>query len=287
MSGVPAGADPVPGRDVPVPARVVERVQESPTIVTLRLELEGAGAHEAFSFRPGQFNMLLVPGVGEVPISISSDPDRDRLLGHTVRMVGRVTRVLARLPVGARLGVRGPFGRGWPLEAARGGDVVVLAGGLGCAPVVGAIRYVLHRRADYGRLVVMQGVKHAEDLIWRAQYEAWAREPDVQVLLAADVAGGDWPWNVGPVTELLEAARFDRGRCTVLMCGPEPMMVAAARRLEGMGVPPQAIHLSMERNMQCAVGRCGHCQLGPWFVCRDGPVFRYDTIRPLLGVRGF
>ena len=282
-----ATPEPVSGIDLPVPARVAGRVQESPTIVTLRLELEDPARQAAFRFAPGQFNMLHLPGVGEVPISISSDPDHDTFLGHTVRMVGRVTRALARLPVGARLGVRGPFGRGWPLEAARGGDVVVLAGGLGCAPVVGAVRYVLHRRRDYGRLVVMQGVKHAEDLIWRAQYEAWAREPDVQVLLAADVAGGDWPWNVGPVTELLEGARFDRGRCTVLMCGPEPMMIAAARRLEALGVPAAAIHLSMERNMQCALGRCGHCQIGPWFVCRDGPVFRYDRIRPLLGVRGF
>lgn len=282
-----ATPEPVPGIDFPVPARVAGRVQESPTIVTLRLELEDPARQAAFRFAPGQFNMLHLPGVGEVPISISSDPDHDTFLGHTVRMVGRVTRALARLPVGARLGVRGPFGHGWPLEAARGGDVVVLAGGLGCAPVVGAVRYVLHRRRDYGRLVVMQGVKHAEDLIWRAQYEAWAREPDVQVLLAADVAGGDWPWNVGPVTELLEGARFDRGRCTVLMCGPEPMMIAAARRLGALGVPAAAIHLSMERNMQCALGRCGHCQIGPWFVCRDGPVFRYDRIRPLLGARGF
>ncbi|RMD80156.1 MAG: Ni/Fe hydrogenase subunit gamma [Gammaproteobacteria bacterium] len=270
--------------DLPRVARVAERVQETPSIVTLRLALEDGAP---YAFAPGQFNMLHLPGVGEVPISLSSDPEHDRLLGHTVRAVGRVTRALARLPVGARLGVRGPFGRGWPLAAARGRDVVVLTGGLGCAPVVAAVRYVLRRRAAFGRLVILQGVKHAEDLLWREQYQAWARAPDTQVLLAADVAGGDWPWAQGPVLELLDQARFRPEACTVMMCGPEPMMVAACRRLEAMGVPREAVFLSMERNMQCARGLCGHCQLGPFFVCRDGPVFRYDAIAPLLGRRGF
>ena len=277
-------AAPTPGLDLPRPARVAERVQESPSIVTLRLALEDGAP---FAFRPGQFNMLHLPGVGEVPISLSSDPEHEALLGHTVRAVGRVTRALARLPVGAWLGVRGPFGRGWPLEEARGRDLVVLTGGLGCAPVVAVVRYALRRRADYGRLVILQGVKHAEDLIWRGQYEAWAREPDTQVLLAADVAGGDWPWAQGPVLELLDQASFDPAGCTVMMCGPEPMMVAAARRLEALGVPREAVYLSMERNMQCARGLCGHCQFGPWFVCRDGPVFRYAEVAPLLGRRGF
>lgn len=273
---------------LPWEAEVVERVQESRTIVTLRLRLTDPARAAAYRFSPGQFNMLYLYGGGEVPISIASDPDdAGGLLDHTIRAVGRITRALVRLGPGERLGIRGPYGRGWPLEAARGKDLVLVTGGLGCAPVVSVINYVLRRRADYGRLTILQGVKHADDLIWRSQYEDWMRLPDTQVLLAADVGGPHWPFSVGNVTVLFDQARLAPQNAVVMMCGPERMMQAASSELIRRGFAPEQIWVSMERNMQCAVRHCGHCQYGPHFVCSDGPVFNYTEIAAIFDKTGF
>ena len=178
-------------------------------ICTLRLAFDDCPAAEPYAFTPGQFHMVYLHPVGEVALSIVSDPLDHHFFDHTVRPVGRVSGGLVRLHPGDRVGIRGPFGRGWPLDAARGRDLLLLTGGLGCAPVVSVIRYVLRRRADYGRLVILQGVRHADDLIWRAQYEAWGRAPATEVLLAADVAGHDWPWAEGPVVDLLDHVSLD------------------------------------------------------------------------------
>ena len=273
--------------NVPLAATVIARTQESPTIFTLRIRIDDDAAQAAFRFAPGQFNMLYLFGVGEVPISIMSDPDDRDGLGHTIRALGRVTRGLAELKPGDALGLRGPFGRGWPLTELAGRDVVVVTGGLGCAPVVSVIHYLLRRRERFGRLVVIQGVRHAEDLIWREEYARWAALPETQVLVAANEGAALWPWHVGRVTELFDQARFDPANAVALMCGPEGMMHAAASHLLQRGVPDTRLHLSMERNMQCAVGRCGHCQFGGAFVCRDGPVFNWRDGQPLLGKRGY
>ncbi|MEW6728317.1 MAG: FAD/NAD(P)-binding protein [Pseudomonadota bacterium] len=269
---------------LPREAELVERIQETPTVFTLRLRLtDGA----PYAFAPGQFNMLYLYGVGEVPISIVGDDAGEGLLTHTIRAVGRVTRGLAALGAGDRIGLRGPFGRGWPLTEAEGRDVVVVTGGLGCAPSVSIIHRILRRREHYGRLTIIQGVKHADDLIWRAQYEAWAKMPKVRVLLAADVATPGWGGHVGLVTALFDRLEVDAGLAMAMLCGPEGMMKAAATGLIRQGLAEENIFLSMERNMQCAVGHCGHCQFGPRFVCRDGPVFAWPQVRELLGTRGF
>lgn len=272
---------------LPFEAEVVERLQDAATIFTLRLRITDPARRNAYRFEPGQFNMVYLYGVGEVPISIVSDPRHCDTLDHTIRAVGRVTRGLAALRVGDRLGLRGPFGRGWPLQEAHGKDVVVATGGLGCAPVVSVIHYVLQRRAQFGRLVIMQGVKHSEDLIWREQYERWSALPDTQVLLAADQGGAGWPWHVGRPTQLVDQARFDPERHVVMMCGPEIMMRLMAEALLARGASERYIWLSMERNMQCAVGHCGHCQHGGRFVCRDGPVFAWQQVQELLHVQGY
>ncbi|WJW74422.1 FAD/NAD(P)-binding protein [Thiohalobacter sp. IOR34] len=277
----------MPELHTPRVAEVVSRRQESPSVFSLGLRLYEATAQEAFRFQPGQFNMLYLYGVGEVPISIVSDPGERAEFVHTIRAVGRVTRGLARLRPGDRLGLRGPYGRGWPLEALEGRDILLLTGGLGCAPLVSVVHYILRRRSRYGRLCILQGVKHMDDLIWRERYEAWMQEPEVQVLLAADVAGPGWRWHVGLVTELLSRVELELSTAAALLCGPEPMMVASVQRLLEAGMDEAAIWLSMERNMQCAVGLCGHCQHGSDFVCRDGPVFAYPRIRERLGLKGY
>jgi sulfhydrogenase subunit gamma (sulfur reductase) len=271
---------------LPSVARVVERIQESPTIFTLRLCFTDPAQQAAYRFSPGQFNMLSLYGVGEVPISVVSDPDDAQLFDHTIRALGRVTRGLAALQAGDLLGIRGPYGHGWPLAQAEAKDVAIISGGLGCAPTVAAINYILRRRGRYGRLTVVQGVKHSEDLLWRERYQMWANAPDTQVLIAANQAGPLWPWHVGHATELLDRIEVDPDRTLAMLCGPEGMMLAGVEHLRGRRVPAEAIWLSLERSMHCALGHCGHCQFGPKFVCQDGPVFRYADIQPLLNVRG-
>ncbi|MBI3772118.1 MAG: FAD/NAD(P)-binding protein [Gammaproteobacteria bacterium] len=271
---------------LPAEAEIVERIEESPTIFTLRLRLTGP-VQQRYRFEPGQFNMVYLYGVGEVAISIVSDPEDEHLYDHTIRAVGRVTRGLARLKTGDHVGIRGPYGRGWPLALAEGRDVVIITGGLGCAPVVSVINYIIKRRERFGRLIIMQGVKHSDDLLWRERYEHWRSLPQTQVVVAADKGGPQWPWRIGRVIEMFDEVQFDPARAIAMMCGPEGMMRAAVERLSSRGVPEDLLFMSLERNMKCAVGHCGHCQFGSRFVCRDGPVFSYSQISQLMGHKGF
>lgn len=273
---------------LPYEVKVIERVQETPTIFTLKMQFTDPKVQQEYQFKPGQFNMMYLYGVGEVPISIVSDPEDDNLLDHTIRDVGRVTHGLSQLKSGDRLGIRGPFGRGWPLAEAEGKDVILVTGGLGCAPLVSVIHYVVRRRELFERLVILQGVKHSDDLIWRDQYEKWQELPNTQVMVAAsETAKTGWPWYSGHVTNLLDKAIFNADNAVAMMCGPEPMMRAAIEPLRLQGMPEENIWLSMERNMQCAVGHCGHCMYGEKFVCKQGPVFPYSEIKDLFGVKGF
>ena len=271
---------------VPLPARVLEYVDEGEGLFTLRLALNDDRAHNAYSFEPGQFNMLYLPAVGEIPISIVSDPHERGSIDHTIRAVGRVSRGLAALRAGARIGLRGPYGRGWPLLEARGRDVIVVSGGLGCAPTVSVINFIMRRREEFGELNIVQGVKHSRDLIWAKQYADWSARPRTHVMLAADASDPPWPWHVGRVTDLFDKLVHDTRKTLVMMCGPEGMMYAVSRELMARGVAQRDIWLSMERNMQCAVGLCGHCQFGDKFVCRQGPVFNYSEIADYFGKRG-
>lgn len=271
---------------LPMVAEVVEFVPEAPQIFTLRLRLVDEDARTTYGFAPGQFNMLGLFGVGEVPISIVSDPQDEHLIDHTIRVVGRVSEGLAKLKPGDQLGLRGPFGRGWPVLDAEGKDVMIVTGGLGCAPVVAAINYMLMRREQFGHLTIVQGVKHSDDLIWRARYAYWDSLPNTQVLIAADHGGVMWPYHHGQVTDLLAQSHMAPDNALAMLCGPEGMMLAAIRRLVEMGVAEPHIYLSMERNMQCAAGHCGHCQFGAAFICKDGPVFAYPQVKQLLGKRG-
>ncbi len=254
--------------------------KETPDTFTLTLEPEDRDGPSAF--RPGQFSMLWVFGVGELPISISGDPAQVDRLEYTVRSVGQATHALVSRSVGDGVGVRGPLGVGWPLEAARGRDVVVVAGGIGLAPLRPVILEVLEHRDDYGRLVVLYGARSPRDLLYRKELAAWARQRDTQVLITVDYGGMGWRGHVGVVTTLFKYARLQPSRSVAMVCGPEIMMRFVFRELEALGLARRDIHVSMERNMKCAVGFCGHCQYGSLFICRDGPVFPYERIRSSL-----
>lgn len=262
-----------------LPIRAVRR--ETADVATFTLDPGAA----PLPFRPGQFNMLTVPGVGEVAISISGDPDAPDQLIHTVRAVGGVTKRLVGLEAGASLGVRGPFGTAWPTEAAEGSDVVLIAGGIGLAPLRPAIYEVLARRERYNRVIVLYGARRPEDLLFLDELRQWRGRFDTRVEVTVDASGPGWQGPVGVVTRLLHQVPFDADEAVVMTCGPEIMMLFAIRELRKLGVPAEQIWLSMERNMQCAVGLCGHCQWGPHFVCRDGAVFRYDRVAPLFAIR--
>ena len=268
---------------VPEPAEIVAKRSFGSRIHVLRLRLCDPQARRRFDFQQGQFNMVYVPGVGEVAISISSDPE-DVDLEHTIRVVGRTTRVIDTLGVGDILGIRGPYGSAWPLLEARFKDVLVVTGGLGCAPVTGAIEYMFRRRANYGRIAVLHGVKKPADLVHQDRFEAWRRQPDTQVLLTTDEPDRAWKDRLGVVTELFDEVEIDPGRLIVFMCGPEVMTRIAVRTLGRRGVSMDRIFVSIERNMRCAIGLCGHCQFGPEFVCKDGPIFPFSRIARFFGV---
>jgi len=259
---------------------VREIVKETPDTFTLTLQPEN-GAPES-TFRPGQFSMLWVFGVGELPISISGDPAKSDRLIYTVRSVGKATNALVSQKAGAGIGVRGPYGTGWPVEAARGHDLVIVAGGIGLAPLRPVIYHVLSHRTDYDRLVLLYGARSPRDLLYRKELAAWARHRDTQVLVTVDYGGLSWHHHVGVVTTLFKFARLRPARSLAMLCGPEIMMRFVARDLEAQGFGRKQIYLSMERNMKCAVGFCGHCQYGPHFICKDGPVFPYDEIGPMM-----
>jgi NAD(P)H-flavin reductase len=229
--------------------------------------------------------MLYVFGVGEVPVSISGDPTQPQLLEHTTRAVGTVTGAIRTLRPGQTLGVRGPFGSPWPVAEAAGKDVVLVAGGIGLAPLRPVLYHLLAQRDQYGRIVLLYGTRTPGDMLYRRQLEQWRGRFDVEVAVTVDRAVGPWRGNVGVVTRLIPKAAFDPLDTVAMICGPEVMMRFTVMELVKCGVDEENIYVSMERNMQCAIGFCGHCQFGPTFICRDGPVLRYDRIKPWFGQR--
>ncbi len=274
----PAPAEAALGPLTPRPRRVLRRRRETHDTVTLELE-------PASGWRPGQFNMLYAFGTGEVPVSICGDPDRhDRLL-HTVRDVGLATAGICRLRPGDRVGVRGPFGSAWPLRETAGRDVLVVAGGLGMAPLRPVLYPLARRPRGAGRVTLLYGARTPADLLYTAELRRMAAGSALDLHLAVDSATTGWTGRVGVVPALLDRAAFDPANVVAMICGPEVMMRFAVAGLRRLGVPDRAVWLSMERNMHCAVGFCGHCQLGPAFVCRDGPVFRLDAVSWMLDLR--
>ncbi len=267
----------------PLAYRVERIARDLHDTVTVDLRPEDGKAD--FVFAPGQFNMLYQYGVGEVPISISGDPGRPERLVHTVRAVGAVTNAMAQLRKGATVGLRGPFGSSWPVEQAEGSDIVFVAGGIGLAPLRPAIYRVLSERERYGRVIILYGARTPKDILYRHQLERWSARLDVYVDVTVDQAAGSWRGNVGVVTRLIDRAGFDPLHTTAMVCGPEIMMRYAVNALNDRSVKDDRIYVSLERNMKCAVGFCGHCQLAGHFVCRDGPVFSYDRVRDILMVR--
>lgn len=255
-------------------------------VATYHLAFTDDAVASDYRFAPGQFNMLYLPGIGEVPISLSADPMSSRTWAHTIRVAGNTTRMLARMAPGECFGLRGPFGTFWPLKACEGSDVVLVAGGIGLAPLRPAIYYLLANRQRYGRISLLYGARTPDTLLYLDEYSAWL-EQGLFLQTTVDRAMPSWLGNVGVVPLLLDRLRpFQPTSSVMLMCGPEVMMHYCTLSALARGLPRERIWVSLERNMQCAVALCGHCQLGPAFLCKDGPVFCYDRVEPYLRVVG-
>lgn len=265
-----------PGPMVPSIARVREFRRETADTFTLDLDLPG------YAFGAGQFNMLYAFGVGEAAISMSGDPGIVGTMKHTIRSVGSVTNALATLRPGDGIGVRGPFGTTWPVAAAHRCDVLLIAGGIGLAPLRPVLYALLRQRSAFEKVFLLYGARTPADCLYGDELDAWGRSGAFQVLRTVDKADSMWRGAVGVVTGLFPQVQFDPSRTIAMMCGPEAMMRFCVRELEGRGLAAERVYVSLERNMQCAIGFCGHCQLGPDFVCMDGPVFRYDRVRRFL-----
>jgi NAD(P)H-flavin reductase len=261
----------------------VQRVRKE-TVDTFTLDLAPVDGAIP-SFMPGQFNMLYLFGVGEAPISISGSSTQTPVMVHTIRAVGVVTHAMRQLRRGEVIGLRGPFGSAWPVEEATGNDVVLVAGGIGLAPLRPVLYHVLVNRKQYGRVLLLYGARTPDDLLYVRELEQWRGRFDLDVQVTVDSAAHSWYGHVGVVTRLIARATFDPENTVAMMCGPEVMMRFSVAELQRRGVAAENIFVSTERNMKCAVGFCGHCQFGPTFVCKDGPVFRYDRILPWFGKR--
>ena len=266
---------------MPEPWRVRSVVRESADVYTLGLESLSSPVPP---FLPGQFNMLYAFGVGEVPISLSGDAADVSGFVHTIRAVGAVSTALSQAQPDSVLGLRGPFGCGWPLTEASGHDILIVAGGLGLAPLRPVIYHLLAHSEHFGRITILHGSRSPAEILFRSELAMWQTRPDVSVAITVDHADPTWHGHVGVVPALVERAVFDPPGTIAFVCGPEVMMRFSAAALLAAGVGANRIHVSMERNMKCAIGLCGHCQFGADFVCRDGPVLPYDRIAKRLAV---
>ncbi len=269
------------GAMVPTLATIRRVVWETDDTYTLLIDPPQMSGRP-FSFKPGQFNMVYAFGVGESAISISSDPAKSNILAHTIHRVGTVTSALSRLKRGDTIGLRGPFGTAWPVEEAVGKDVCIAAGGIGLAPLRPVIYSMIKRREEFGRIIILYGARSPLDLLYRVELEQWSKIPNVEVITTVDRGDSSWKGHIGVVTGLFSYIKMDSPSTIAMVCGPEVMMKYTYEELQRCGLSQEQIYISMERNMKCGIGLCGHCQFGPKFICKDGPVFRLPQINHLI-----
>jgi len=263
---------------------VIKKIEtETVDTSTLWLEFEDEDVRKDYKYSAGQFNMLYLPVYGESAISISSNPDQEGLIGHTIRFVGNVTRAVSRLNVGDRISVRGPFGTNWPVEESKGKDVIIFAGGIGLAPLRPAIYQIINNRQDYGKVTIVYGSRSPADLLYTGEYDEW-RTHDIELMVTVDHADDTWDGLVGVVPMYFYRLRPNPENTVLWSCGPEIMMHFVLYEGLARNIPNDQIYLSYERNMKCGVGVCGHCQHGVYYICKDGPIFTYEELEPYFNV---
>lgn len=268
-------------------AEIVKISPEAEGIATYWLRFEDPEIQARYHFLPGQFNMIYLPGYGESAISISSDAQADdRLVGHTVRFAGNVTQNIRHLKVGDMVGLRGPFGSAWPMKELEGQDIIIACGGIGLPPLRPALYHIIRNREKYGKVILLYGARTPNDLMFPSEYEAW-QKANIDVQVTVDRGDESWQGQVGVVPMLFYRFRLDPRQTSVLTCGPEIMIRFVIFEALARRIPSDRIHVSLERNMKCGQGSCGHCQIGPLFVCKDGPVFRFNALEQYFNVEEF
>jgi NAD(P)H-flavin reductase len=272
---------------LPAWAEVVKITPEAEGVSTFALRFTDPEVQQRYRWQPGQFNMLYVPGYGEAAISMSSDIESaGGLVIHTIRHAGSVTKAASRLKVGDVVGLRGPFGSAWPLESVQGMDVVIACGGIGLPPLRGALYSIIRERARYGKVTLLYGARSPKDLMYPGEYEAW-KKADIDVQVTVDRGDETWTGRVGVVPMWFYQFRVDPHKTAVLTCGPEIMMRFVIYEALARRIPSEHIHVSLERNMKCGQGACGHCQIGPYFICKDGPVFPFSRLESFINVEEY
>jgi sulfite reductase subunit B len=263
-------------------ARIDSVTAENPDIKTLRLSFPKKQDSDSFSFAPGQLAMFSIPGIGEAPFSMCSPPGEKKYLEISVRKIGNVTDAICNLKKGDSIWVRGPYGHGYPIDKMQGKDIILVAGGIGFPPLASVIEHVIKNRNDYGNIWVLYGVKNFDDLIYKDRIKRWSRVKDLEVLVTVETPCSKWNGCVGVVTKLFEKLKIDEKNTVGLSCGPPIMLKFVTLGLLDMGINEGDVYLSLERMMQCGIGKCGHCNIGEKYVCTDGPVFGYTEIKKMV-----
>jgi NAD(P)H-flavin reductase len=268
-------------------AEIVKIIREAEGVSTFHLKFTDPEVQNRYAFEPGQFNMVYMPGYGEAAISMSSDLETaNGLLVHTIRHIGNVTRATSHLKVGDVVGIRGPFGTSWPLKSIEGMDVVIACGGIGLPPLRGVIYRIIKNREKYGKVILLYGARTPKDLMYPSEYEGWEKA-NIEVQVTVDRGDDDWTGRVGVVPMWFYHFRLDPHKTAILTCGPEIMMRFVIYEALARRIPSEHIHISLERNMKCGQGACGHCQQGPYFICKDGPVFPFSALENIFNVEEY
>ena len=262
-------------------ARVTEIFRETDTIKTFKFKFLDKNLQSSFFFLPGQFIQVSVFGIGEIPLTLCSTPFNNDFFQISVRRIGNVTNALFNLKEGDIIGVRGPYGNGYPINQMMYKNIVMVAGGIGFPPVRSLIEYILSRRNYFGNLWLLYGARDPTDIVFRKDLEKWKKEKDFNILITVDRAPQGWKGNVGVVTTLFKKVEIPSENIVGIVCGPPIMMKFVTQELQKLGLRDDQIYLSMERLMQCGIGKCGHCNIGKKYVCKDGPVFSYDELKQL------
>lgn len=256
-----------------------DTIVETPTIKTFVLR-----PREDFEFKTGQFVELTLPGIGEAPFTPSSNPDTKDKLDITIMNVGKVTALLHTIRQNTSLGIRGPYGKGYPLENFAGKDILIVGGGVGLAPLRSLLFSLFAQINKYSKVVLRYGARTPQDILYKEQLLQWSKHPKLNVVTTVDVGDATWKGNVGLVTTILKDLPVDLKMAVAIVCGPPIMMKFTTFKLLELGFKPEDIYLSMEKNMSCGLGKCGHCRLGRFYVCKDGPVLTFDKIKDLADI---
>ncbi len=264
---------------MPNKVTLIKIIEETPTIKTFVFK-----PHVSFSFKTGQFVELTYPGAGEAPFTPSSSPNKKDEFEVTIMRVGRVTELFHNAKEGEVLGVRGPYGNGYPLDDFKGKELLIVGGGVGLAPLRSLIYALYARINDFKKIVICYGARSPQDIIYKYQLDEFKDQTKVEFRLTVDRAEPTWKGNVGIVTTTLDKLPIDTKSATGIVCGPPIMMKFVSLKLLELGFAPDKVYLSMEKNMSCGLGKCGHCRLGKYYICKDGPVFKLQDIKDMWDI---